>query len=336
MAATVVPLFRLCHEYLMPPRPAVSVVVITYRQENMVAETLRSIINQSIPPDEIILADDASPDKTVAVATRILKESGLTHKIVTVDKNTGITANCNRGFEAASGDFIALIAGDDIMAPAKLEKQAGALAANPAASICHTNMHWFDDATGKILRLHHPAGSQRKLTSLRRLIKNNYIGGPSIMVRRKLLPSPAFNPALPMVSDWLFNLEAAARGTIIYLPAPLTRYRVHANNISRKDLSTEELLTISLFEKSHPKKYRCAIRTARSRIHRARATNLLLNNRPKAALPHLIHAWKYNPLTLLPYAMLPVALVAVAEQSLPIQPVAALLAKLKARRTNPF
>ena len=315
--------------------PTVSVVVITYKQETMVAETLASIIAQTHAPDEIILADDASPDATVAVATKILKASGIPHKIITTDKNTGITANCNRGFAAASGDLIALIAGDDLMLRNRLAAQRQAFIQNPAAALCHTNMEWFDDATGAKLRVHHPAGQHAYLTSLSKLVEYNYVGGPSIMVRRSGLPTPAFNPQLPMVSDWLFNLELAARGPILYLPESHTRYRVHANNVSRRDLSKEELKTIEIFTTNHSG-HHCAANRALSRIHRARATSLLLNGQPRTALAHAIKSIRHNPCSLLPYALMAASFGAWLEYPLPFQPVAKALNYIKQRRNLSF
>lgn len=100
--------------------PLVSVVVVTYNSSKYILQTLDSIYNQTNINIELIITDDASQDKTVEVCNKWLSE----HKsrfvrvlILTVEKNTGISANCNRGIKYSNGKFIKIIAGDDIMHP---------------------------------------------------------------------------------------------------------------------------------------------------------------------------------------------------------------------------
>ena len=52
--------------------PAVSVVFVSYKQERYVKEALLGALNQDLPSYELIIADDASPDGTVAVIESVL------------------------------------------------------------------------------------------------------------------------------------------------------------------------------------------------------------------------------------------------------------------------
>lgn len=96
----------------------VSVVVITYNSAEYIVETLESIKNQTYKNIELVVSDDASTDDTVALAENWLninKERFCKYDIVESKSNTGISGNCNRGVMSATGKYVKLIAGDDLL-----------------------------------------------------------------------------------------------------------------------------------------------------------------------------------------------------------------------------
>jgi len=102
----------------MRHNPLVSVVVITYNSATTVLETLESIKRQTYPNIEVILSDDGSTDNTVDIADKWINENKhyfVRSVIKTSTTNTGTTKNCNRGVKSANGEFIKLIAGDDLL-----------------------------------------------------------------------------------------------------------------------------------------------------------------------------------------------------------------------------
>ena len=100
--------------------PLVSIIVITYNSSKYVLETLESAKAQTYQNIELIISDDGSQDETVNLCKNWLaenKERFIHSQIITVEQNTGIPANCNRGVKASKGEWIKLIAGDDILMP---------------------------------------------------------------------------------------------------------------------------------------------------------------------------------------------------------------------------
>lgn len=103
-----------------PATALVSIIIVTYNSEEYVLETLESSLAQTYQNLELILSDDGSSDGTIAIFQNwiaINKERFAKSQILTVKENTGIPANCNRGIAAASGKWIKIIAGDDILLP---------------------------------------------------------------------------------------------------------------------------------------------------------------------------------------------------------------------------
>src|SRR5690606_22852216 len=95
--------------------PLVSIIVITYNSSKYVLETLESARAQTYQNIELIISDDGSKDATVQICRDWLKENSdrfVHSQLLTVEHNTGIPANCNRGVKASKGEWIKLIAGD--------------------------------------------------------------------------------------------------------------------------------------------------------------------------------------------------------------------------------
>ena len=91
----------------------ISVVIPLYNKEAEIERTLLSVINQSLKPREIIVVDDGSTDSSADIVRQII-ERYPEHNIRLVSQtNAGVSAARNRGIEEATGEYIALLDGDD-------------------------------------------------------------------------------------------------------------------------------------------------------------------------------------------------------------------------------
>jgi glycosyltransferase involved in cell wall biosynthesis len=106
---------------------SISVVVPTYNRAELLKLTIRSILAQSRPADEVIVVDDGSTDHTPEVCAE------LGDRIVYIrQKNMGLSAARNTGIRAATGRWVAFCDSDDLWLPEKLETQLEALEATGA------------------------------------------------------------------------------------------------------------------------------------------------------------------------------------------------------------
>lgn len=106
-------------------RPAVSVIVCTYNQEESIGATLESILAQECDFDfEIIIGEDGSGDGTRAICERYAREFPEAVRLMPATANKGLVDNYFDCLEAARGEYVCDCAGDDMYpARGRLQKQ---------------------------------------------------------------------------------------------------------------------------------------------------------------------------------------------------------------------
>ena len=88
----------------------ISVIIPLYNKASEIELTLRSVLIQSLPPREIIVVDDGSTDRSAEIVESI--GSPLVRLIR--QENSGVSAARNRAMREATGEWVALLDGDDM------------------------------------------------------------------------------------------------------------------------------------------------------------------------------------------------------------------------------
>ncbi|MBR4777438.1 MAG: glycosyltransferase family 2 protein [Lachnospiraceae bacterium] len=91
--------------------PKVSVIIPVYKTEEYIDECLESILNQDYRNMEIILVDDASPDKCPEICDRYAEKYDMV-KVVHKD-HSGLGLSRNAGVDAALGEYVTFVDSDD-------------------------------------------------------------------------------------------------------------------------------------------------------------------------------------------------------------------------------
>jgi glycosyltransferase involved in cell wall biosynthesis len=102
--------------------PLVSVICLSYNHEDYVVEALNSVINQTYPNIELLIADDCSTDNSVEKIQNWLQHHPKVHFLAN-EKNMGNTKTFNQLAKKATGEYIIDLAADDVLLPNCVEKQ---------------------------------------------------------------------------------------------------------------------------------------------------------------------------------------------------------------------
>lgn len=219
----------------------VSVVVPAYNAEHFLEATLRTVHEQTCAPAEIIVVDDASTDRTRAIA----EAAGA--RVITHAENGGPARARNTGVAAASAPWIAFIDADDAWLPDKLAAQWAAVQRWPDAPFCFTDYATVsDDTPGPSSRFTDPAYMHidRSATAAegvrfegasfaRGLVRSMFIRQSSILAKREvLLASGGYDEEFRLAEDYELFLRLLAYGSPVAVERSLVLYRRHGASLS--------------------------------------------------------------------------------------------------------
>lgn len=198
-----------------------------YNSEAFISETINSVINQTYKSWELLLIDDFSTDTTLQVIQPFLdKYSNI--KLLKNETNFGAAISRNKGIEAAKGDYIAFLDGDDVWKPEKLEKQIAFMQIQNC-DVCFSSYELIDEngkALNKLVK------ALPELTYIK-FLKSNYIGNLTGMHNVKTI-GKIKSPNLRKRQDWLLWLEAIKKSgkPALGIQEPLAYYRVRKDSMS--------------------------------------------------------------------------------------------------------
>jgi len=225
--------------------PTVSVLIPAYKAAHTIGRAVGSVLTQTIPPDEILIIDDGSPDDVMPALApygdrvRVLRKA-----------NGGASSARNFGLDHCRGDLIAFLDADDYWEPQKLERQRAILKRHPQVGLVAGRFYAQSPGGSRALDLtaqrslfdrvwDKPAGTtafeiaRRVWTSL-------------VLVRREALDGRRFDAGLRTAEDvdlWVRLVRSAP----VYLASePLATAVLEAGSLSRGDAADDcsNLLTV--------------------------------------------------------------------------------------------
>jgi glycosyltransferase involved in cell wall biosynthesis len=203
-------------------RLSVSVIIPTYNRGAFIDRAVRSALDQTYSPNEIIVVDDGSTDETPAILAEFAPPVRVLRQ-----ENRGRSAARNAGLRAATGDAVIFLDSDDLLLPQCIERCAQRFVDDPATGVVYTDAY-LCDAQGNRLELYSQAlpGDRPSGIVLGALARRNFLLVTSL-VRRSCLDGIIFDEGLAFAEDYDFWRKLAARWRFQFLDEPLMCYRFH-------------------------------------------------------------------------------------------------------------
>lgn len=244
----------------------ISIVVTSYNYENLIKETLDSLLSQTYTNFEVIVVDDGSKDQSVKVIEEYCKKDNRVFLYLHPNgENRGLSASTQLALSKATGEYIAFCESDDYWDDKHLETKVNYLrATKDEVNILVNDLKLIGDIR---------PGAKRYVDMCRNFLiihqgknifsalkKTNYIPTFSCaMVKRSILEQCNFDsPTKPWLDYWLWK-QVLLLNKIYYINEHLTYWRMHPNSYNSKDG-----LDIDIFEekaeqflsKKYPEIYR--------------------------------------------------------------------------------
>lgn len=212
-----------------------SVALCTYNGEKYLAEQLHSIIAQTIQPSQIVISDDGSKDRTLAIAEEILSNSDIPYSIVENVLKHGVTSNFMNAMRLCEHPVIFTCDQDDIWVAQKAEKMLEVFAANSKALLVLSNGELVDkdakslnaDVWGAVGIYDYMLQEQKWFDYL---LERCLVTGAGMAIKKELLAGVEEIPECWLHDGWLALLAAIQEG-IYTCNEKLFLYRQHGNNV---------------------------------------------------------------------------------------------------------
>lgn len=215
-------------------KPTFSVIIPLYNKECEIEGTIRSVLSQTRLPDEIVVVDDGSTDRSAGIVQRI----GSPLIRLVAQPNAGECAARNRAIAEARGEYLALIDADDEWEPGFLAEIEAMIGEFPGCGLY---------CTGFSVVSHDGVFPARGLD--RRGVVGNffrdsahrYIAIPSAScIPREVIDTVGgFPEGMKMAGDLYMWIKIARRYRVCYSPERLARYSKVASNRSATSYTPE-------------------------------------------------------------------------------------------------
>lgn len=123
----------------------ISVALCTYNGERYIREQLESILNQTMPVDEIVVCDDGSTDDTLDIIKNYKDKTSTDIRIYLNEENLGPARNFQKAINQCIGDIVFLSDQDDVWMPDKVSIITEYFESNPNINVVFTNALLVDE-----------------------------------------------------------------------------------------------------------------------------------------------------------------------------------------------
>ncbi|MBE6445138.1 MAG: glycosyltransferase family 2 protein [Alphaproteobacteria bacterium] len=259
--------------------PLVSVIIPAYNHEQFVQDTIHSIVAQTYQNIELIIINDGSKDNTWNKINELKEvcEKRFVRICFETQENLGVCLTLNNLIQRAQGDYIYIIASDDVAKPyaistllENIQKKQAVVAVGDNEIIDYDGKRIGWNKKRKSCDLKHAKyktfgdflklkNKQQTFGTYEELLKGNHIPNGCLIEKKSLLQIPKFTTEAPL-EDYFMHLQLAKIGTYCFIDEVLFSYRWHANNtikktelmkiISDKTLQYEEKLVATMSNKS--------------------------------------------------------------------------------------
>lgn len=210
----------------MTTKPLVSIIMPAFNAEKTIAESIKSVLNQTYDNWELLVVNDGSKDDTSSIVKTIEDD-----RIVMLEQLNGGVANArNNGIKNAKGKYIAFLDSDDLWIEEKLEKQIDKLL-NSNYPMVYSKTLCFDCDPIKTsdCMVHVSLDFENK----EKILIYDFIAILTVVVEKRVIDEIGnFDETLRGTEDWDMWIRILQKYDIAYIDDFLAKYRVSSTGLS--------------------------------------------------------------------------------------------------------
>lgn len=218
-----------------------SVALCTYNGEKYIEEQIRSILEQTMPVDEIVVCDDGSTDGTLQIIERLQADSSVSIRVFKNQDKLGVGPNFQKAVDLCQGDIVFFSDQDDVWIPRKTAIIAEYFDSHPDVNVVFTDADLIDSNGNSMRPIHgtlwdyHFAEMYKyrfdKGLQLDCFVSGNvHATGATMAFRKSFANNHPFESLAnhgEVLHDFALALFAAEDNSLGYIAQPLIKYRLH-------------------------------------------------------------------------------------------------------------
>lgn len=208
----------------------ISVIIPTYNRAHCIKRAVESVLEQTYPVQEIIIADDCSQDNTEEVLQQI---DDPRIRYFRLPQNRGAGGARNFGVDKAQHDLIAFHDSDDEWVANKIESQMEHWERYPDYGLMYTAYSII--MPDQINYVGPNMSGERKLEGdiLAELLYKNMVDAPAIVVKKQIFYEVGgFDETMCALEDWDFAIKVAKKYPIGFVPEVLLKKGYSEGSVS--------------------------------------------------------------------------------------------------------
>ncbi|WP_164983943.1 glycosyltransferase family 2 protein [Cellulomonas endophytica] len=238
-----------------PRPPRVSVVVPAFRNADYIAATMDSVLAQTYPDLEVVVADHSSTDGTWEILQRYAADPRV--RLLRTPAGGGAKRNWDAVSREARGELLKLVCGDDLVRPTLVEEQVRAFDEGGEDVVLVASQRDLVDADGRVfVRGRGLAGLRGRLPgaqALRVTVRagTNVFGEPAcVLLRRSALEAAGWwDDTSPYYIDAGTYARVLVQGDFVPVRRSLAAFRVSASQWSVR-LMRDQARQAAVFHRS--------------------------------------------------------------------------------------
>ncbi len=275
--------------------PFVSIIIPAYKAAGTIRRAVDSALNQTRPPDEILIIDDGSPDDIAPALAGYPDHVRLIRK-----PNGGASSARNFGIDHAQGTFISFLDADDYWEPAKLQRQLAVFEQHPEVGMVTTRFYIEEPGAQRI-----PPDAETDPMTARVLHADKEelsgivtrIWTTTVLIRRDVLGEHRFEPGLEPAEDREMWIRLAIAAPVYILSDRLATNVLEPGSLSRSNLERDRTNMLRVIER-HGHRFRPGERRQwEARVYRLWAAEYLSRNQPAQAIKPAWNRVRRQPLS---------------------------------------